>query len=58
MHKKIVLLAKTKLNNIGVLISKALINPNITHEKFTLVSNILKKYKGKNAVIKNPNIIN
>ena len=58
MHKKIVLLAKTKLNNIGVLISKALINSNITHEKFTLVSNILKKYKGKNAVIKNPNIIN
>ena len=58
MHKKIVLLAKTKLNNIGVLISKALINSNITHEKFTLVSNILKKYKDKNAVIKNPNIIN
>ena len=31
-HDKIVLLAKTKLNSREVLISKALINSNISHE--------------------------
>ena len=31
-HDEIVLLAKSKLNSIGVLISKALIDSNISHE--------------------------
>ena len=31
-HDKIVLLAKSKLNNIKVLISKALIDSNISHD--------------------------
>ena len=42
-HGKIVLLAKSKLNSIEVLISKALINSNISHDKFVL-KNVLNKY--------------
>ena len=41
---KIVLLAKTKLNSMEVLISKALINSNISHDEFALV-NVLKEYE-------------
>ena len=37
-HDKIVLLAKCKLNSIEALISKALINSNISHE-FVLINN-------------------
>ena len=33
-HDKIVLLAKSNLNSIEVLISKALINSNIVHDGF------------------------
>ena len=33
---KIVLLANSKLNNIDVLISKALIDSNVTHDEFVL----------------------
>ena len=33
-HDKIVLLAKSKLNSIEILISKALINSNISHDEF------------------------
>ena len=36
-HDKIVLLAKTKLNNIEVLISKALIDSNVSHDKLVLI---------------------
>ena len=43
-HDKIVLLAKFKLNNIEVLISKALINSNIRHNEFVLINNILKEF--------------
>ena len=39
-HDKIVLLAKSKLNSIEVLISKALINSNISHEEFVLINNL------------------
>ena len=42
-HGKIVLLAKSKLNSIEALISKALINSNISHDKFVL-KNVLNKY--------------
>ena len=40
---RIVLLAKTKLNNIEILIFKALIDSYITHDQFVLV-NVLKEY--------------
>ena len=43
-HDKIVLLAKSKLNSIEVLISKALIDSSITHDEFILTNNMLKEY--------------
>ena len=43
-HNKIVLLAKFKLNNIEVLISKALINSNINHNEFVLINDVLKEF--------------
>ena len=42
-HDKIVLLAKYKLNNIEVLISKALIDSNISHDEFVLINIVLKE---------------
>ena len=42
-HDKIVLLAKSKLNSIEVLISKALIDSNISHDEFVLINNVLKE---------------
>ena len=41
---KIVLLEKDKLNSIEVLISKALIDSYISHDKFVLVNNVLREY--------------
>ena len=43
-HDKIVLLAKSKLNGIEVLISKALIDSNISHDEFVLINNVLKEF--------------
>ena len=43
-HNKIVLLAKSKLNNIEILISKALIDSNISHDEFILINNALKEF--------------
>ena len=43
-HDKIVLLAKSKLNDIEILISKALIDSNITHGEFVLINNMLKEF--------------
>ena len=40
-HDKIVLLAKCKLT---VLLSKSLVDSNISHDKFVLISNVLKEY--------------
>ena len=42
-HDKIVLLAKSKLNNIEFFISKDLINSDISHNKFVLICNVLKE---------------
>ena len=42
-HDKIVLLAKTKLNSTKFLISKALINSNISHQDVVLINNVLKE---------------
>ena len=41
-HVKIVLLAKSRLNSIKVLISKALIDLNINNDEFLLMNNVLK----------------
>ena len=41
-HDKIVLLAKSKLNIIEVLISKALIDSVVSHDEFVLINNVLK----------------
>ena len=42
-HNKVVLLAKSKLNNIEVLISKVLINSSVSHDEIVLINNVLKK---------------
>ena len=41
---EILLRAKTKLNDIEVLISKVLIDSNISHDEFVLINNALKKW--------------
>ena len=56
-HDKIVLLAKTKLNAIRVLISKALIDLIISHDEFVSVNNMLKEYDDMKEKIKNSNNI-
>ena len=38
------MLAKSKLNSIEVLISKALIDSNISHDEFVLINNVLKEF--------------
>ena len=43
-HGKIISLAKSRLNSIEVLISKALIDWNISHDEFVLISNMLKEF--------------
>ena len=48
-----VLLAKSKLNSIRVLISKALIDTNISHDKFVLINNVLEEYDNMKEEIKN-----
>ena len=50
-HDKIVLLAKSKLNIIEIVISKALINSNISHNEFILISNMLKEFDDMNKKI-------
>ena len=51
-----VFLAKSKLNNIEVLISKALIDSNIIHDEFVLINNIRKEYDEMKKEIKNLNV--
>ena len=51
-HDKIVLLTKSNLNSIEVLISKALIDSNISHDEFVLVNNVLKEYSNMKEEIK------
>ena len=52
-HDKIVLLAKSKLNSIEDLISKVLIDSNISHDEFVLINNVLKEYDEMKEKIKN-----
>ena len=53
-HDKIVLIGKNELNTIEVLISKALIDSYISHDKFVAVSNVLREYNEMEEKIKNP----
>ena len=52
---KVVLLAKSKLNSIEVLISKALIDSVFSHNEFVLINNVLKEYEETKEEIKNCN---
>ena len=54
-HDKIVLLANSKLNNIEVLFSKALIYSNISHDEFILINNTLKEFYNTKEEIKSFN---
>ena len=44
------LLAKSKLKNIEVLIYKAFIDSNISHDEIVLINNMLKKFKDLNSL--------
>ena len=52
-HDQTVFLAKSKLNKIEVLISKALFDSNISHDEFFFINNVLKEYDEINGKIKN-----
>ena len=52
---KIVLFEKSKLNNIEVLISKALTDLNISHDKFVSINNVLKESYDMKKEIKSSN---
>ena len=56
-HDKIVWLAKSKWNTIEVLISKSLIDSNISHNKFVSINNVLKEYEKMKEEIKNLKIL-
>ena len=43
-HNKIVSLAKSKLNNTEVFTSRDLSDPNISHDEFILINNVLKEF--------------
>ena len=47
------MLAKSKLNRIEVLISKALIDSVTSQDEFVLINNILKEYNEMKEKIKN-----
>ena len=49
------MLAETKLNTEEVLISKALIDSNISHDEFVSVNNVLKEYDDMKEEIKTSN---
>ena len=48
-----VLLAKSKLNSVEALISRALIDSTISHDEFVLINNVLKEYNEMKEEIKN-----
>ena len=50
-----VLLAKSKLNSIGVLIFKAFVYSNISHDEFILMNNVLKEFYNMKEEINNSN---
>ena len=52
-HYRIVLLAKSKLNSVEVLISKASVDSVISHNEFVLINDVLKEYYEMKEEIKN-----
>ena len=54
-HDKIINLAKPKLNSIEFLISKALIDSNISHDESVLINNVTKEFCDMKEEIKNSN---
>ena len=52
-YDKKVLLAKSKLNSIEVLISKTLIDSNISHDEFVSLNNLLKELDNMREEIRN-----
>ena len=54
-HDKILGLVKFKLNSVGVLISKTLIDSDITHDEFVLINNVSKEFNDIKEKIKNCN---
>ena len=55
INNMILLLAKSKLNSKEFLISKALIDLNISHDEFVLTNNVLKKFDDRKDKIKTSN---
>ena len=51
-HDKIALSAKSELNSLEVLISKALIDSVISQDEFVLINNVLKEYDKMKEEIK------
>ena len=49
------MLAKSKLNSIEVLISKALTDSNISHDELVSINNMLKEFYDMKEEIKNVN---
>ena len=47
------MLARSKLNKIQILVSKALIDSNITYDEFVLTNKVLKEYENMKEEIKN-----
>ena len=56
-HNKIVMLARSKLNNIESKISEALINNEISHEDFMMIINEEKKYRELKESVKMMNMM-
>ena len=52
-HKKIVMLAKSKLNSIETLMPQALIDLDMSHEEFKTIVNEKEKYEQMKESIKN-----
>ena len=46
------MLTKSKLSSIEILINKALINWNISHDVYLLINNVLKEYDDMKEEIK------
>ena len=50
------MLAKSKLNSIEALISEDLVDSNVSHDEFILISNVLKKIHNMKEEINNSNV--
>ena len=53
-HEKTILFAKNKLNHIDGLISKALIDSYLSHNKFVSMNDELREHNEMKEEIKNP----